>query len=306
VPSFLPTALDNYTSQVDRLDLGDRIILCKIEPYSCKRAGADRRLFKQIVKELNTDISIRKREGRTCETGLGDISQPATQKLLVSLITALNASFPDYDFSSLDADCFRRVPVSAVTGSLDTEVLAPAESLLPGIRAHVTGSIMEAIDVHACDAFMYIPSPDSPLFAGRLWAFTYFLHCPAQKRVLLVSCAGRSKLNSPALLPLARRSAEDEDDEEWEEEEEALAQALWASEDEEEEEGGEAIVETDMLDLEDFTDQGFLPDSTWMTPSMQPIATSNSSGKHHTLNGKPSPFLLPTEQAGTLPDLPFI
>lgn len=39
---------------------------------------------------------------------LGDLHEPATKQLLVSLITTLNASCPDYDFSGLRADDFER------------------------------------------------------------------------------------------------------------------------------------------------------------------------------------------------------
>jgi len=312
-------ALDQSSSQIHHLDLGDRVLLCRLEAYSCKKAGEDRRLFKNIIKQLRQDIGNRQRQGISCETGLGDISQPFTQKLLVSLITSLNASFPDYDFSSLDGDCFERTTVPAVLSALESEVLTPAGMLLPHIRAQVTTALNEAIDVRQCQAYTYIPDADSPLFGGKLWAFTHFLFSPALKRVLLISCASKSKLSSPALLPAAHvpsGSPVEESDYDWDEEEAELAlQAQWLSDDEAEPAEMEAVVDTAMLDLEDFTDQGpgFLPDSLWVTPSMQPINSnegatnsSNSSGsRQHTSHGKPSPFILPAEQNGSVPDLRF-
>lgn len=39
---------------------------------------------------------------------LGDLREPSTRQLLVSLITTLNASYPDYDFSDLRAEDFQR------------------------------------------------------------------------------------------------------------------------------------------------------------------------------------------------------
>jgi len=73
-------------------------------------AGADKRTAKDIIQSVTAELS---HPGGVYQLShslspLGDLHEPATKQLLVSLITTLNASCPDYDFSGLRADDFER------------------------------------------------------------------------------------------------------------------------------------------------------------------------------------------------------
>ncbi|KAL8007661.1 putative repressor of RNA polymerase III transcription Maf1 [Plasmopara halstedii] len=77
----------------------------------------------------------------------GPIAAPATRKLLINLISTMNASFPDYDLAPLDLDNSER----------NVEAIA------------------EAIKLDECDVYSYIPDMDSDPFSdGNLWSFNYF------------------------------------------------------------------------------------------------------------------------------------
>ena len=62
-----------------------------------KKAGDDKRLARQLEQRIITEAS----SATATETPLGPMSDPESRRLLISLITTLNASFPDYDFSDV-------------------------------------------------------------------------------------------------------------------------------------------------------------------------------------------------------------
>ncbi|KAG0318009.1 hypothetical protein BGZ99_005929, partial [Dissophora globulifera] len=79
----------------------------RVEPYSCKAAGADKKLYKQLENKYDpsghqTMMSPPDDDGfniRNIISPFGPMDQPASRKTLFYLIGTLNASFPDYDFS---------------------------------------------------------------------------------------------------------------------------------------------------------------------------------------------------------------
>lgn len=71
---------------------------------SGKLAGSDKRAAKEITHAVDSQLSHSAVQQHASlansQTPLGDLHEPSTKQLLVSLITTLNASFPDYDFRS--------------------------------------------------------------------------------------------------------------------------------------------------------------------------------------------------------------
>lgn len=74
-----------------------------------KLAGSDKRAAKEITHAVDSQLSHSavalqqhaSLANSASQTPLGDLHEPSTKQLLVSLITTLNASFPDYDFRSV-------------------------------------------------------------------------------------------------------------------------------------------------------------------------------------------------------------
>ncbi len=74
-----------------------------------KLAGADKRAAKEITHAVESELSHHPAPHLSNSmTPLGDLHEASTRQLLVSLITTLNASYPDYDFSDLRAEDFER------------------------------------------------------------------------------------------------------------------------------------------------------------------------------------------------------
>lgn len=53
-------------------------------------------------------------------TSLGDLSTNSTRRLLIDLISTLNASFPDYDFSVVKPDSFIAQDLSEVVQKVNS------------------------------------------------------------------------------------------------------------------------------------------------------------------------------------------
>ncbi len=70
---------------------------------------AEKQLSKEIEKQLVVEASTSPggpNTGAAAPSPLGPLNSSATRKLLVALITTMNASFPDYDFSNLRPEQF--------------------------------------------------------------------------------------------------------------------------------------------------------------------------------------------------------
>jgi len=116
-------ALEKLSSFVGDRIIGDRIINGRIESFSCKRAGEDKKLSKvidaKIVEGLSNSSNARSRS-RPRSSSLGDLNSASTRRLLIDLIETLNASFPDYDFSNISPESFVMDDVTAVAQRINS------------------------------------------------------------------------------------------------------------------------------------------------------------------------------------------
>ena len=117
---------------------GDCQVIGRIESYSCKMAGDDKRLFKTLYttgaspNEL-TMLSPPQTFLSASPSGYGNFSADESEsplnyvcsrKTLYYLISTLNASFrPDYDFSNAKSEEFSKEPsVAYVTNFINTSL----------------------------------------------------------------------------------------------------------------------------------------------------------------------------------------
>ena len=70
-----------------------------------KAAGDDKKLGKALEKQYKEEAKAEPTSPVITPTPLGDLSAPATRRLLINLIATLNASFPDYDFKWVAPPC---------------------------------------------------------------------------------------------------------------------------------------------------------------------------------------------------------
>lgn len=142
------------------------------------------------------------------QSPLGDFHESCTQRLMTDLILTLNASFPDYDFSSVRPAHFARIPSSSIAMNRVNEKLSELAatstqggSFLPSLWS----GIDEVIHFSDSEVYSYVPpnkdDDDDPLgfltqtldssdheHVVPLWSFNFFFVNKSQKRIVLFTC----------------------------------------------------------------------------------------------------------------------
>ncbi|KAG0036881.1 RNA polymerase III-inhibiting protein maf1 [Podila clonocystis] len=174
----------------------------RVEPYSCKAAGADKKLYKQIENRYDQSNSPPDNEDgsagsfRNIISPFGPLDQPASRRTLFYLIGTLNASFPDYDFSGVKPEQFRKEPsVSMVINSINATLLNHGkEKVVKDLQ--IWDSIDALIQLEDSDVYSYNPESDSDPNdeegGGTLWSFNYFFFNRKLKRIIYVTMRGVS------------------------------------------------------------------------------------------------------------------
>ncbi|KAF9925674.1 RNA polymerase III-inhibiting protein maf1 [Linnemannia zychae] len=174
----------------------------RVEPYSCKAAGADKKLFKQLENKYdptaNSNILSPPEDDsiRNIISPFGPMDQPASRKTLFYLIGTLNASFPDYEFSDTKPEHFRKEPsVGIVVNSINATLFNHGnERVIKELR--IWESIDQLIDLEDTDVYSFNPDTDSDPNeeegGGTLWSFNYFFYNKKQKRIIYFTMRGVS------------------------------------------------------------------------------------------------------------------
>lgn len=126
---------------------------------------------------------------------LGPLSESTTRRLLIDLISTMNASFPDHDFSGMRPEQFCKVPDYSIVMSTVNKHLAPlTESYNSQFLDELWQNIEEVVRIKECAIFSYLPDmEDDPFSQGNLWSFNYFLFNRQLKRIVYFTCIARSK-----------------------------------------------------------------------------------------------------------------
>lgn len=201
-------SVNHLLSQLESSDSGN--ILGRLEAYSCKPAGIDKKLYKEMISMIGTNqnhiilSSSPERNQQYTEDEDEEIKSKSRNtpervssehKILYYLIATLNQSFPDYDFRDLGMEHF--VSVESLN-----DVIEHVQSMLfnacfhhPVITlAELNRMLWDAIDLSiqlgSCDIYSYISDMDGdPFFEGGcIWSFNYFFWNKKQKRILFFYC----------------------------------------------------------------------------------------------------------------------
>lgn len=137
---------------------------------------------------------------------LGDFHETCTQRLMTDLILTLNASFPDYDFSTIRPQHFAKVPSTQIAMNRTNEKLSELAASTPQgatFLPHLYSSIDEVIHLSECEVYSYVPpsrdDDDDPLSfltqtldgmesSVPLWSFNFFFVNKSLKRIVLLTC----------------------------------------------------------------------------------------------------------------------
>lgn len=200
---------------------GDNINICgSIESYSCKMTGNDKKLYKDMntYGKSPTDLEALSPSESQLEQLHGvspnsmflgprsripsteeekNISQVSvmSRKMLFTLISTLNASFPDYDFSHVKSEVFSREDdlkwvVNNINSNLSTSMGEDFVKLSPKLWK----AIDDEICLQDCDIYSYNPDMESDPFGedGSLWSFNYFFFNKDLRRIVFFKCNGTS------------------------------------------------------------------------------------------------------------------
>ncbi|KAF9574614.1 RNA polymerase III-inhibiting protein maf1 [Mortierella alpina] len=199
---FLETPVLEMLNTALNFETPECRVLGRIEPYSCKAAGADKKLYKQLESKYDPssqNLSPPDDDGASIMniiSPFGPMNQPASRKTLFYLIGTLNASFPDYDFSDTKPEQFRKEPsVSIVVNSINATLLNHGNERAVK-ELGIWDAIDQLIDLEDSDVYSYNPESDSDPNdeegGGTLWSFNYFFYNRKLKRIIFFTMRGVS------------------------------------------------------------------------------------------------------------------
>eukprot|EP00243_Klebsormidium_subtile_P012106 TRINITY_DN721_c0_g1_i2.p1 TRINITY_DN721_c0_g1~~TRINITY_DN721_c0_g1_i2.p1 ORF type:complete len:231 (+),score=41.28 TRINITY_DN721_c0_g1_i2:277-969(+) len=201
MPQLTAASFARLNSFLGHVNLGDYIIEGDLEAYSCKLAGIDKKLSRNLEQEVLESFSVSPQELAT--SPVGPLSSSASRKTLIYLILTLNHMYPDYDFSTLRAHHFcKEKGVAAVRQTIDNSLMETGQvwardvgDSTPFLEA-LWSAIDEVIQLVDCDVYSYKSDHDGDPFGekGAIWSFNYFFYNKKLKRILYFSCRCRSKL----------------------------------------------------------------------------------------------------------------
>jgi len=172
--------LNSFLDNVESIS-GEYIIRARIETYSCKRAGSDKKLFKSLDQQYQVELSKSPEFELIASTSpFGPLSESASRKTLFHLISLLNAAFPDYDFCNVKPEQFRKeISHYMVINSINTTL----SGVIDGYNTIVSPKLWSVLDseikVKECDIYSYIPDLASDPYAedGNVYVSDAFLSC---------------------------------------------------------------------------------------------------------------------------------
>lgn len=126
---------------------------------------------------------------------IGSLMDSSTRKLLINLITTMNASFPDYDFTNVKPEQFEKEPnVMLVINTINTYLADFVEASKPGFLEQMWTAISDSVQLDACEVFSYLSAMEDsgPFSEGNLWSFNYFFYNKSMKKILYFTCIAKS------------------------------------------------------------------------------------------------------------------
>jgi len=197
---------------------GDVRVTCRLESYSCKMAGDDKRLFKKRSKEEDQKSLVMLSAPKTVAgssytssplsnfcTSFGSTGEAGEEypqnsvsdlKTMYYLISTLNAAFyPDYDFSGASSEEFSKEPnVDIVKNYINCNLSASLSEKYDKLSEELWQAIDAEITLSNCNVYSYNHSQEFNPFVdeGNMWTFNFFFHNCKQKRMLFFTCKAQS------------------------------------------------------------------------------------------------------------------
>ena len=167
-----------------------------------KRAGSDKKLYKNLEEQYQVQLSKSPEafEG-VAVSPFGPLTESSSRKTLINLISILNASFSDYDFSNAKSEQFRKeTSPYMVINSINTMLSNVIENFNVDMGPKLWTAIDNEIRLKECDIYTYSPESDADPYAEDdqpppVWSFHYFCYNKKLKRIIYFTCRAISKID---------------------------------------------------------------------------------------------------------------
>jgi len=193
------------------------IINGTIESYSCKMTCNDKKLYKTIHEDGRRPSDLQMlspSESEQQTPGVSPVSSSSldpflftetdsplppvaviSRKRLFTLLSTLNASFPDYDFSAAKSEDFSREQnLSFVINDVNSNLTSSLGEKFVALSCDMWRAIDDEICLCDCEIYSYNPDMESDPFGdeGCLWTFNYLFFNKDIKRVVFFNCHAKT------------------------------------------------------------------------------------------------------------------
>ncbi|KAI6182240.1 Repressor of RNA polymerase III transcription MAF1-like protein [Aphelenchoides bicaudatus] len=110
-----------------------------------------------------------------------------SRRTLFSLVSVLNLSFADYDFTQTKSDRFTLASISECLKNVEAKFLTAMPDYF-GVKDQFWNAVDEEININESILFSYIPDFADDPYTSCIWSFNYFFWNRQRKRVLFLSC----------------------------------------------------------------------------------------------------------------------
>ncbi|KAF5186114.1 Repressor of rna polymerase iii transcription maf1-like protein [Thalictrum thalictroides] len=207
-------SINNFLNHVC---VGECAIQGKIEAYSCKHAGTDKKLSLSLEHEILDYL------GRSSDSDPSSpfqfLSTRSSRKTLIYLILTLNQIYPDYDFSAVQAQNFFREEVwNSFKQIFETYLFETSKEWSEAnggssFLENLYKILDEVIKLPECEIYSFNPDSDGDPFMeqGAIWSFSFFFYNRKLKRVVSFRCWCLSNLAADGFLTAGPYEEEDGD-----------------------------------------------------------------------------------------------
>jgi hypothetical protein len=126
---------------------------------------------------------------------MGPLTDPYVRKRIVNLIATMNATFQDYDFSTVKPERFvRHQSYKDIMPVINKNFAEVVEIHNRGFLKILWDALDDAINVRECEVFSYIVDDEDPkAVTGDLWSINYFFFNSSMNRMAYLKCIANSK-----------------------------------------------------------------------------------------------------------------
>lgn len=192
--------LDSINNFLSGVCVGEYTIKGKVDAFSCKHVGADKKLSLSLEHEILYHL------GQSADSDPPSspdfLLNTTSRRTLIYLVLTLNHMYPDYDFSAVEAHHFLREEIwDSFKQIFETYMLeASKEWSEANGGSYLLESLYKAFDevlkVGECEIYSYCPDceTDPLLEKGAIWSFNFFFYNRKMKRVVSFRCCCLSNL----------------------------------------------------------------------------------------------------------------